>query len=229
MNSHKRFFSRPGFLRPRVAAALCVAALLFAASTPALAEKVRNHFDSDSIMRPPGFFEYVVLGAPAPAKWLVLSDRNPPSAPAVAVQVESGRPATSIAAALRRTYAFRDGTASTFVKSGGSRSGLVVRFVDEKNYLALLVDGESGEAELTSVHDGKSESLGRGKATFAQPWSKLQVVASGPSLKATFGDAPLLEGTDPHPAAGRVGMAVAGPGEARFDELILDSDEIKSQ
>jgi len=227
MNSHNRTFSRPGFLRPPVAAFLT--ALLLAAAAPALAEKVRNHFDSDSIMRPPGFFDYVVLGAPGPAKWLVLSDRNPPSAPAVAVQVEAGRPATSIAAAVRRTYAFRDGTASTFVKSGGSRSGLVVRYVDEKNYVALLVDGESGDAELTSVRDGKSESLGRGKATFAQPWSRLDLVASGPSLKATFGDALLLEGTDPHPVAGRVGMAASGPREARFDELILDSEEIKGQ
>jgi hypothetical protein len=226
MNSHNRFFPGPGFLRPRAAVFAVAVALVFAAAAPALAERVRNHFDSDSIMRPPGFFEYVVLGAPGPAKWLVLSDRNPPSAPAVAVQVESGRPATSIAAAVRRTYAFRDGTASTFVKSGGSRSGLVVRYVDEKNYVALLVDGQSGEAELTSVRDGKSESLGRGTARFAQPWSRLELVISGPSLKATFGDAPLLEGTDPHPAAGRVGMAVSGPGEARFDELILDSGEI---
>jgi hypothetical protein len=217
----------PADRRPRTAALLAVAALL-AAATPVLAEKVRNHFDSDGIMRAPGFFEYVVLGGPGPAKWLVLSDKNPPSAPAVAVQVESGRPATSIAAAVRRTYSFLNGTSSTFVKSGGSRSGLVVRYVDEKNYVVLLVDSESGEAELTSVRDGKSESLARGKAKFEQPWTRLDLVASGPSLKATFGDAPLLEGTDPHPVAGRVGMAAAGPGEARFDELILDSAEINS-
>jgi hypothetical protein len=226
MKSTNRFFPRPGFVRPRAAALL--AALVLAAA-PALAEKVRNHFDSDSIMRPPGFFDFVVLGAPGPAKWLVLSDKNPPSAPAVAAQVESGRPATSIAAAVRRTFAFRDGTASTFVKSGGSRSGLVVRYVDEKNYVALLVDGNTGDAELTSVRDGKSESLARGKATFAQPWTRLDLVASGPSLKAAFDGAPLLEGTDPHPAAGRVGVAAAGPGEARFDELLLDSEEIKGQ
>src|SRR4051794_19475693 len=74
---------------------------------PLRAEKVRNHFDSDSIMRAPGFFDFAVLGEPSPAKWLILSDPNPPSAPACAVQVESKRAAASIAAAVRRTYVFR--------------------------------------------------------------------------------------------------------------------------
>ena len=32
-----------------------------------------------------------------------------------------------------------------------------------------------------------------------------------------------------HPASGRVGMAAAGPVEGRFDELILDSAELKGQ
>ena len=126
-----------------------LAAALFAWAGPLCAEKVRNHFDSDSIMRAPGFFDFVVLGEPSPAKWLILSDMNPPSAPACAVQVESKRAAGSVAAAVRRTYVFRDGTSSVFFKAGGSRSGLLLRFVDEKNYLLLLVDGATGEAVLT--------------------------------------------------------------------------------
>jgi hypothetical protein len=48
-------------------------------------------------------------------------------------------------------------------------------------------------------------------------------------LKATFGDAPLLEGTDPHPVAGSRRHGGVRAREARFDELILDSEEIKGQ
>ena len=226
MQTNERNFGfRSG--RPRAGLAALLVAALFAWAGPLSAEKVRNHFDSDSIMRPPGFFDFAVLGEAGPAKWLILSDMNPPSAPACAVQVESKRPDGSVAAAVRRTYVFRDGTSSVFFKRGGSRSGLVLRYVDDKNYLLLLVDGASGEAVLTSVRDGKSTVLGRGKGTFTDPWQKLGVEASGPSVKASLGDSPLLEGTDPHPVAGRAGMAAAGPGEARFDELVFESAEIK--
>jgi hypothetical protein len=208
-------------------AAAVLAALALLASSPAAAEKVRNHFDTDSIMRAPGFFDFAVLGPAAPAKWLVLSDKNPPSAPAVAVQVETGRPDASVAAALRRTYSYRDGTTSTFFKTGGARDGLVVRYVDEKNYVVVLVDGRTAEAVLTSVRDGKADVLGRGKGAFSETWQKVSVEASGPSLRVSIGDAQVLQATDPNPAAGRVGLATAGAGEARFDEFILDSAEIK--
>jgi hypothetical protein len=222
---HIRIFPKAA-CRPAVLLAVLV---LLAAPRALSAERIRNHFDSDSIMRAPGFFDFVVLGAPGPARWLVLSDRNPPSAPACAVQVENARPDASIAAALRRTYAYKDGVASAFVKSGGSRVGLIVRYADDKNYLVLLVDAKTGEALLTSVRDGKPDVIGRGKAAFTDPWQKLTLDASGPAVKASLGDAPLLSGTDPHPVAGRVGMAASGPGEGRFDELILDSAEIKGQ
>lgn len=216
------------FLGAAGRAAALAAGLALLAASPLSAERIRNHFDADSIMRAPGFFDFVVLGAPSAAKWLVLSDKNPPSAPSVAAQVETGRPDASVAAALRRTYSYRDGTTSEFFKTGGSGSGLLVRYVDDRNYVLLLVDGKSGEAVLTSVRDGKSDVLARGKASFTETWQKVTLEASGPSIKVSVGDAPVLSGTDPHPVAGRVGMAAAGPGEARFDELILDSAEIKT-
>ena len=51
------------------------------------AEKVRNHFDSDAAMRPPGFFEAVVFGAKGEAEWRVIGDMNPPSAPNRLIQI----------------------------------------------------------------------------------------------------------------------------------------------
>ena len=98
---------------------------------PVSGETVRNDFDSDALMRPPGFFDFVVLGS-APAKWLVLTDPNPPSVPYRLVQVEARRPDDAIAIAVRRNYAFEDGSVTTYVKRGGSRAGLVLRMAGER-------------------------------------------------------------------------------------------------
>ena len=159
--------------------------LLCAAS--AHAEKIRNHFDSDSVMRGPGFFDPVILGAPGPARWLVLTDLNPPSAPNRLVQVEKSRPADSIAAVLRRNSAFQDGTVSTFVKQGSGREGLILRMRDEKNFLILLVEA-SGEVVLSAYSKGGSKELGRGRVAFARPWEKFSLTASGQALSVFFND-----------------------------------------
>ena len=84
-------------MKYRTGALLLLVACAAAAAAPLSAETVRNHFDSDAMMRPPGFFDFVVVGS-APARWLVLSDPNPPSAPFRLVQVEKKRPADALAA-----------------------------------------------------------------------------------------------------------------------------------
>jgi hypothetical protein len=203
---------------------LALAALLLLTAAPARAEKVRNHFDSDSVMRPPGFFDLVVLGAPGPAKWLILTDPNPPSAPNRLVQVNMSRPADSIAGALRRNYSFQDGSLSTFVKRGAGRSGLLLRMKDEKNFLALLID-PSGEVVLTEYADGKANELGRGKTAQERPWERYSITALGPALSVFFNEQKLFDARDPHPLAGRTGLAAIGPGEASFDEFLIETAE----
>ncbi len=212
-------FAHRVLLRSGLASAL----VFFLVAAAGAAETIRNHFDTDSMMRPPGFFELVVLGEnPAPARWLVLADPNPVSAPNRLAQVEAKRPADSIAAAVRRTYAFEDGSVTTFLHQGGSLAGLLLRMADEKNYVVLLVDTATGEAVLSSWRDGKASELGRGRAAFARNWEKFGVVARGSSLTVTFDDQKLFEATDPHPASGRTGLVAAGPGEASFDEFVLE-------
>jgi hypothetical protein len=207
-------------LRPLLALSLS-ASVLLAAPPPARAEKIRNHFDSDTMMRPPGFFDLLVLGAPGEAKWLVLVDPNPPSAPNKLAQVNTRRPEGSIAAAVRRNVSFQDGTVSTFVKKGAGREGLILRLQDDKNFLVLLVDA-SGDVVLSSYADGKPTEIGRGHKTLERPWEEYSVKAEGPQLTVSFDDEKLFEARDPHPAAGRTGLAAAGPGEASFDEFIID-------
>ncbi len=200
---------------------LLVAGFLLAAVLPA-AEGVRNHFDTDSAGRAPGFFDFVVLGAPGPARWVVLADLNPPSAPNRVSQVNKTRPTDSIAAAIRRNYVFQDGTVSTFIKRGAGLEGLVLRVADEKKFLVLLVDSGSGDAVLSSYHDGNAAELGRGHANLDRGWEKFSVVASGPTLTVLFNDQKIFEAKDPRPATGKTGLAAAGPGEGSFDEFVLE-------
>ena len=193
-----------------------------ALAAPLFAETVRNHFDSDSLGRPPGFFDFVVVGAAAPARWMVLSDPNPPSPPFRVAQVDTERPAGSLAVAVRRTYAFQDGTVSTYVKRSGSKAGFVLRMAGEKDFLLFLVDTQSGEVVLSSNRGGKATELGRGKAVFDRDWEKFVVVAAGPSLTVRYRDQKLFEAKDPAPVEGRAGLATEGPGEASFDEFVLE-------
>jgi hypothetical protein len=205
---------------PRFAVRIALVALLAAA--PTFAEKLRMHFDTDSAGRPPGFFDLVVWGAPGQADWLVLGDVNPPSTPNKLIQTIDTRPPGSIAIALRRTYVLEDGEISVGLRRGNARAGIVFRAAGEKNFLALLVDVASGEAQLSSWAGGKATELARGKAEIDQDWGTLTVTASGPSVTARWNGKPLLSATDPHPVVGRVGLATAGPGQASFDELVFD-------
>jgi hypothetical protein len=62
----------------------CGALLLVFAAAAAVAqnaEKLRNHFDSDGLLREPAFFDFLVLGPPGEAEWKVVGGYNPPSAP----------------------------------------------------------------------------------------------------------------------------------------------------
>ncbi len=207
----------------RLRSACVLLSLAFAAgSRPASAEELRNHFDSDAMMRPPAFFDLVVLGdTPGDSKWLVLVDLNPPSAPNRLVQTNTKRPAGSLSAALRRNVGFQDGAASAFVKKGPGQAGLVLRLVDAKNFLLLLADTQTGDLVLTSYRDGKAAELGRGHGAFERGWEKIGAKLKGPTVTVSVNDRKLFDAEDPGPAAGRAGVATAGPGEASFDELLI--------
>jgi hypothetical protein len=197
--------------------------LLFAAAGSAQsAEKLRNHFDSDGLLREPAFFDFIVLGPPGEAEWKVVGGYNPPSAPNHVSQVMPNRPADSIAAAVRRNSTFRDGSWSVAMRQGNGRGGIVFRMTGEGSFLVLLVDLATGEARLSSYRNGRPADLARGAVKDRDEWSVLKISAAGPAISALWQGKPLLEATDPKPAAGRSAMATAGPGVVSFDEFILD-------
>ncbi len=208
-----------------VSALVLLAVALAAPASPADAgapRKLRNHFDSDAVLGAPGYFDFVVLGAPGPAQWKVTVGTNPPSTPNVASQIVTDRPEGSIAAAVRRGAVLRDGTLSLALEKGVGRGGLVFRLAGEKAFCALLLDLTSGDARLTSWRDGRAEVLSRGKADLPNAWNVLAVTASGSKITAEINGKPLLEGTDPRPVSGRAGMATEGPGMVSFDEFLLE-------
>jgi hypothetical protein len=199
---------------------LALGALL--AVAPARAERVRTHFDSDSAGRPPGYFDLVVWGSPGEAEWKVLGDVNPPSTPNKLLQTVPDRPAGSIAVALRKTYTYQDGNLSVALRKGTGLAGIALRAAGEKDFLVLFVDVASGDARLSSYRGGKSTELARGKAAIDREWGTLSISATGPEVSARWNDQPLLKGTDPHPQAGRSGLATTGPGSASFDEFVFE-------
>ncbi|HEY6050159.1 MAG TPA: hypothetical protein VIZ58_02855 [Thermoanaerobaculia bacterium] len=207
------------------AAPLVLLLTLCAAGASAVPEKSRNHFDSDAPMRAPGFFDFLVLGSPGEAQWRTVTEFNPPSAPNGVSQVFEQRPSQSIAAAVRRNVTLKDGVVSLGIKRTQGEGGVVVRLADEKNFVALLLDPVSGEARLMDYRQGKASELARGKGECQRDWGALVVTLAGPKISATWEGKPLLEGTDPAPAAGRAAIATAGPGIMTFDEFVLDPKE----
>jgi hypothetical protein len=202
---------------------LLAALLLGAVAVPGLAEKLRNHFDSDAPLRPPAFFDFAVVGADARAEWMVLADRNSPSAPNQVTQTVAHRPQGSVALALRRNASLRDGGLSVTIKKGASSAGLVFRMADEKDYLLLLIDSASGSAVLTATRGGATTDLARGKIEADRDWGILAVELSGREVRASWNEKELLRGSDAKPVAGRVGLAAAD--RASFDELVIDGRE----
>lgn len=213
-------------MRSRLAQTAFLCLLLLSAALRAGAQAspsaIRNHFESDAPMRAPAFFDFVEVGAPGASDWIVMSDSNPPSAPNIAVQTVSDRPAESIAVAIRRNVSFRDGRLSIALKRARGRGGILFRMASEKDFLVLLVDCASGDAQLVAYRAGKPTKLARGQAVFPLDWGVLAIEASGSDVKATFAEKPLLSAKDPAPAAGRAGMATAGPGDVAFDEFVLE-------
>ena len=204
---------------------LAVGLLLLAAAAWSRAEKLRNHFDSDALLQPPAFFDFLVLGTPGAADWKVTGGFNPPSAPNHVTQTVTARPADSIAVAVRRNSVSQDGTWSIAIMRGQARGGIVFRMTSKRDFLVLLLDAESGDARLSVYRDGQPTELARGTARIVEEWGFLKIVASAGKISAQWNGAPLLEATDPRPAAGRAGMATAGSGLASFDEFVLEPAE----
>jgi hypothetical protein len=201
-----------------------VVLLVFAAAAAVAqnAEKLRNHFDADGLLREPAFFDFLVLGPAGEAAWKVVGGYNPPSAPNHVSQVMPARPADSIAVALRRNVNYRDGAWSLALRRDGGRGGIVFRMTGEGDFLVLLVDLATGEARLSSYRKGRATELAKGVRKPRNEWGVLKIVAAGPRITAEWDGESLLEAVDPNPAAGRSGMATAGPGAVSFDEFVLD-------
>lgn len=206
---------------------LLFAAAAAGAQNAASPQKLRNHFDSDALLREPAFFDFVVLGAPGTAQWKVVSGFNPPSTPNHVTQTLAARPSDSIAVAVRRNAVFRDGVWSLGLRRGEGHGGIVLRMAGEKDFLVLLVDLTTGEARLSAYREGRATELAKAAAKIASEWGALKISAAGPKITAEWDDKPLLQAVDPNPAAGRSGMATAGPGLVSFDEFVLEPSESK--
>ena len=206
-------------IRSTLGIPLACAALAVAAAAPQT--KLRNHFDSDAPMRPPGFFDFVVLGTPGPAEWMVIGDQNPPSAPNQLTQTFAKRPDGSIAAALRRNVTLADGRLSVTIKRGSSPGGLLFRMADDANFLLLLVDQTSQEVRLSGYRAGAAKELARGKIETERDWGILSVDLSGGTARVDWNGKEALRASGLPTTSGRVGLAALG--RSSFDEFVIEA------
>ena len=124
------------------------------------------------------------------------------------------RPDDSIAVALRRNSAFRDGVWSLVAAPRRSgRGGIVFRMAGEKDFLVLLLDLATGDARLLRLprwHARRSSA--KATAKFGSEWGVLAISAAGPKISAEWDGQAAPAGDRSEPVAGRSGMATAGPG-----------------
>ena len=110
------------------------------------AEKIRNHFDTDALFQPPGFFDFVVLGAPGAAQWKVLTGKS-----ALASELCGTDPSPIVPRSRSRppcaaTWISRWGLVGMMMLRGQGRGGIVFRMADEQNFPgAALSTSGSGE------------------------------------------------------------------------------------
>jgi hypothetical protein len=119
---------------------------------------------------------------------------------------------------------FKNGAVSLGIKKAAGHGGVVLRLADEKNYLALLVDPVSGDARLLQSIAGRTSELARGHAETPRDWAVLGVTLAGPKITATWEGKALFEATTTTTAAGRAGIATAGPGIMTFDEFVIEPE-----
>jgi hypothetical protein len=90
------------------------------------------------------------------------------------------------------------------------------------DFLVLLVDLATGEAPPLSYRKGRATEPREGDPQGEERMGRPEDPRVRPRITAEWDGESLLEAVDPNPAAGRSGMATAGPGVVSFDEFILD-------
>ena len=165
------------------------------------------------------------LGEASRRRRAVADPRGPQSAlrpePSRPGRTRSG-PRDRVAAALRRNAAFQDGSVSTFVKRGPGRAGLVLRLSDAKNYLLLLADTRYRRAGPLELPRRQGVGARTRPGAFERGWEKIGAKLDGASVTVSVNDKKIFDAKDPKPASGRAGVATTGPGEASFDEFLIE-------
>jgi hypothetical protein len=202
-----------------------VAVLLLAGA--ALAQEhapVTHNFDANAASEPPAGFEFGRTGNGSQGKWIVLAQKDAPSAPNVLAQADAD------ATDYRFPVAFtgpemKDLRLSVKCKPVSGKvdqaCGLVFRLKDADNYYVTRANALEDNVRLYHVVKGKRVQFAgwNGKVT-SGVWHDLSVEAKGDHFQVSFDGKKVIDAHDKtFPDAGKFGLWTKADSGVYFDDL----------
>jgi len=184
-------------------------------------------FDNDTAGQPPAAFSFGRTGGGAAGGWVVLAEKDAPSAPNVLAQVDTDATDDRFPVAVVNAPAMKDGKVSVRCKpvsgSVDQACGVVVRYQDPDNYYLARANALEDNIRLYYVKDGRRRQLASVGGKVARgTWHQLALEATGDRLQVSFDGKTVLDATDrTFPGPGKAGVWTKADSVTYFDDLTV--------
>ena len=219
-----------------------IAALLWLASAPALAEEVPAvtvvSFEDATIGALPDGFSAALTGGSGPALWEIREDASAPAGPKVLVQTSRDGTRRRYPLCVYERFSARDVDVRVRFKpiSGtvDQAAGLVFRYRDPGHYYVVRANALEGNVVLYKVEGGERSDLrpvdaglfayGKKALVRSGAWQQLRVVVSGDLFRVFLDGAHLFDVRDKtFGAPGKVGIWTKADSVTAFDDLEIEA------
>jgi hypothetical protein len=182
-------------------------------------------FDADAVGQPPSGFTVHTIGPGRPARWVVAEAADAPSPGKVLMQTDDDDTNGRYPCVLSTAGRFGDVRVEVRGKGiSGNRDrsfGVIVRAIDEKNYLLARCNTVNENVRLYRFVNGERKELAEWEGD-AKPgvWHHLALEIRGDQLTVFFNGKQILSHVDgTFPAPGRVGMWTKAEAVSQFDDF----------
>ena len=219
--------------RTRLAAALCVLAVLFLLGSvavkeqqPAASETIYN-FDRNAVGQPVAEFQSALTGRGPVGKWVVQADPTAPSKPNVLAQVSTDETDYRFPLAVLTDGTYRNvGIRVKFKAISGKvdqAAGLVFRLKNPDNYYIVRANALEDNYRLYRLVDGSRRHFaGANFKVTPSEWHELKVEITGNRIVCYYDGVKKIEATDDTFAdAGRVGLWTKADSVTHFDDFVV--------
>jgi hypothetical protein len=196
-----------------------------AAARPLATAPVMAAFDADAIDQPPAGFTVHTIGPGRPSRWVVKAVADAPSGRQVLMQADDDETNHRYPCVLATAGRFGDVRVAVRGKGiSGNRDrsfGVIVRAVDERNYMVARCNTVNENVRLYRFVDGVRKELAEWEGSAAPGvWHQLAIEARGSHFTVFFNGAKVIDCDDPtFPAPGLVGMWTKAEAVSQFDDF----------